>query len=320
VSKLAFDKKIEQLEALRGAASPADELRKALREKNNYFVSKAASIAGDLGLRESIPDLTAAFERFMRDPVKSDPQCWAKNAIAKALKDLDYQEPDFYVRGLQHRQLEPVWGGQEDTAATLRGASALALVACPLPRLGILMHLVEALGGDPVKSVRVDAARAIAQMSGPDSVLLLRLKALCGDREAEVVGQCFAGLLAMSPHDSIPFVANFLDAKDENVRMEAVAALGECHEPAAAETLQERWRAHKNPDVRRAILLSLGASRLKAAADFLFSVIADGLSEDAGNAIRALAAGRFREEFRERVASVVESRPNLRPAYEREFR
>jgi len=322
VNKQAFDQKMEAIEALRsspGSPATVEQLRKALKDRNNYIVSKAAAVAGDLGLRDLIPDLIAAFQRFMTDSVKSDPKCWAKNAIAKSLKDLEYSEADFFLRGLKHFQYEPVWGGKEDTAATLRGASALALVSCALPRFAILTHLVETLAADPGKSVRVDAARATAQLSGLDSILLLRLKASCGDKEAEVVGQCFAGLLEISPPDSIPFVASFLYAENTDVRVEAAAALGECHEPAAVAVLQEHWRAQSDPDTRRAILLSLGPSRQIAAADFLLSVVMEGLTEDARNAIRALAASRFREDYRERVATAMESRPNLLEVFHKEF-
>ncbi len=314
---------MEALEALRSSAdSPVtvEQLRKALKDRNNYIVSKAAAIAGDLGLKELIPDLAAGFQRFMIDPVKSDPKCWAKNAIVKGLKDLEYSEADFFIGGLKHFQYEPVWGGKADTAATLRGASALALVSCALPRFAILTHLVETLATDPGTTVRVDAARAVAQLSGPDSILLLRLKAWCGDKESEVVGQCFAGLLDMSPPDSIPFVASFLCAENTDVRVQAAAALGECHEPAAVAVLQEHWRAQSDPDTRRAILLSLGASRQIAAADFLLSVVSEGLTEDARNAIRALGAGRFRDEYCERVAAAIESRPNLLEVFKKEFR
>ncbi len=323
MNKPGFDQKIEALDALRSCpASPStiEHLRKALKDRNNYISSKATAIAAELGLRDLVPDLAAAFHHFIVDPVKSDPQCWAKNAIVKALKDLDYSEADLFVAGLKHFQFEPVWGGKVDTALTLRGASALALVSCPMPRYQILAHLVEALATDPGTSVRVDAARAIAQLSGPDSILLLRLKAMCGDLEVEVIGQCFAGLLDMSPHDSISFVAAFLDAKDPDVRAESAAALGECHEPAALAMLEKYWRARSDVDTRRAILLSLGASRQIAAADFLLWVMEEGMSEDASNAIRALGASRFRDEYRERVSAVMESRPNLREVFEKEFR
>ena len=326
MSKQAFDRKLDQIEALRADPSPVNTLRKALADRNNYLVAKAAAIAAGRGLDELIPDLAAAFQRFLLNPVKSDPQCWAKNAIVKALKDLDYPEPDFFVRGLCYRQREPCWTGSDgggrgyvDTATTLRGESALALVMCPLPRSGILTHLVDALG-DPEKPVRVEAARAIAQLAGPDSLLLLRLKAICGDRESEVVGQCFAGMLAISPVDSIAFIASFLDLPEEDAAIEAAAALGESNDPAALQILREKWSAHKDPGIRRAILLSLGGSRLQSAAEFLLTVVADGPSEDASHAIRALAAGRFRDEFRTRVTLILEARANLRPVFEREFR
>jgi HEAT repeat protein len=324
VGKQAFDQKISALESLRvSPTSPAtgEQLRKALKDRSNFLVSKAAALAGEFGLNALIPDLTAAFARFLVDPVKTDPQCWAKNAIVKALKDLDYHEPELFLRGLEHIQLEPVWGGREDTAATLRGACAFALVNCPRPRLEILEYLADRLAMDPAKTVRSDAARAIAQLSGPDSVLLLRFKALCGDRDPEVTGQCLVSLLGMSPRDYIPFIADFLDAADLDVRPEAAAALGECNEPEAVEILKERWPAHTDPDIRRAILLSLGVSRQPSAAEFLCSVLTDGRFEDATHALRALAGSRFRDEYQQRIrASLVQrNETRLTEIFEKEF-
>src|ERR1700726_1907985 len=161
MSKEAFDRKMEALEALRSTGASettTEQLRKALKDRNNYLVSKAAALSGELGLQPLIPDLIAAFDRFLIDAVKTDPQCWAKNAIVKTLKDLGHDDPEVYLRGMRHFQLEPVWGGRNDTAATVRGACALALVACSLDRVGILRHLVD-LAADPEKSVRIDAAR-----------------------------------------------------------------------------------------------------------------------------------------------------------------
>jgi HEAT repeat protein len=324
VGKQAFDLKISVLESLRASpTSPAtgEQIRKALKDRSNFLVSKAAALAGEFGLNVLIPELTVAFDRFLADPVKTDPQCWAKNAIVKALKDLDYHEPDLFLRGVKHIQLEPVWGGREDTAATLRGACAFALVNCPRPRLEILEYLSDRLAMDPAKTVRSDAARAIAQLSGPDSVLLLRFKALCGDRDPEVTGQCLVSLLGMSPRDYIPFAADFLDAADPEVRLEAAAALGECNEPQAVEILKERWPAQVDPEVKRAILLSLGASRQPSAAEFLLVVLADARSDDAANAIRALASSRFRDDYRERISRAVAHRneSGLSAIFEKEF-
>jgi HEAT repeat protein len=324
VTRQAFDKKIEALEPLRSdPASPRtlDQLRKALKDRNNFLVSKAAALVGEFGLAALIPDLETAFDRFMTNPVKTDPQCWAKHGIVRALKNLGYQESALLLRGIAHLQPEPVWGGQEDTAATLRGACALALVTCPLPRLQILENLADRLASDPVKTVRMDAARAIAQLPGSDSLLLLRFKALSGDPDPEVTGQCLVCLLDIAATDYIPFVAGLVDAIDPGVRLEAVAALGECHDPRATQILREQWKTHSDLEVKRAILLSLGASRQPGAAEFLFSLIAESRFEDASNAIRGLAHGRFREEYRGRVAQALAHRSEARLSalFEKEF-
>jgi hypothetical protein len=319
VSQGKVDRKIEMLEALRTAPA-VEPLRKALHDRSNYFVSKAAPLAAELGMQELIPDLLEAFDRFMIDPVKTDPQCWAKNAIAKALKDLGYNEPGFFLRGIKHFQLEPVWGGAEDTAQTLRGASALALVTCPLPRLEILERLADLLAAGPAKTVRADAAIAIAQLSGPDSALLLRFKALSGDREVEVTGQCLTSLLDISP-SYVPFVASFLDSKIEDVPQEAAAALGACTDASAVAVLTERYRSRPDPFLTRAILLSLAASRHIDAADFLLEVIAKSEYDHALHALQALAASRFRDDYRDRATAAIRSRADakLSEAFEKEF-
>jgi HEAT repeat protein len=268
VSKEAFEAKIAEIEALRSTPAALEPLRKALRDRNNFVCSKAAAVAGDLLLRETIPDLLSAFERFLKDPVKTDPKCWAKNAIVKALKDLGHEDPAVYLRGLAHVQMEPVWGGQADSAVALRGACALALVATSLPRDTILMHLADALA-DPEMRVRIDAARAIAQLPGLDSILMLRVKAQSGDKEPAVVGQCFLSLCGIDARASIPFVARFLTGPNEDLRFEAAAALGECPDLLAVETLIARWRIEKNAEMKRAIVLSLGVSPVPEAKEFL---------------------------------------------------
>jgi HEAT repeat protein len=225
-------------------------------------------MAGDLLLGELIPDLLAAFERFLKDGAKTDPKCWAKNAIVKAAKDLGHQDPEVYLHGIAHVQMEPVWGGQADAAGALRGACALALVACSLPRDTILVHLADLLA-DPEMRVRSDAARAIAQLPGQDSMLMLRVKAQAGDKEPAVIGQCFLSLLGIDARASIPFVARFLSGRNEDLRFEAAAALGECPDLAAVETLIARYRVERDEEMRRAIVLSLGVSRIPEAKEFL---------------------------------------------------
>jgi HEAT repeat protein len=322
-SKEAFDRKIAALEALReDPTSPAtlDHLRKALKDRNNFLVAKAATLAGQLGLKPLAPDLAAAFDRFLTDAAKTDPKCWAKNAIVKALKDLEYDDPEVFLRGIVHIQMEPVWGGQVDSASTLRGACALALAATTLDRVSILTSLVDLLA-DPEKPARIDAVRAIGQLPGHDAVHLLRLKALAGDLEPEVIGTCFDTLLGIAPGDSVAFVARFLSKDDADVRAEAAAALGACPEPQAVEVLKRCFADRLDPELRAAILRSLAASRQLPAADFLLSVIEEARPELGVGALESLSAGRFRDEFRERAEDAVRRRniSELTMAYRKAF-
>src|SRR6266702_4102930 len=162
------------LEALRHAPPQTAEagLRKALQHRNNFLVAKAARLASDLKLTALTPDLAAAFTRFLDNPVKSDPQCWAKNDTAKALASLEYQEHELFLQGMRHIQLEPVWGGSSDTAGSLRGTCALALVQCRALNSVRLLTLLTELFADKELPVRVNAVRAVEQV-GSDAAMLL---------------------------------------------------------------------------------------------------------------------------------------------------
>jgi HEAT repeat protein len=338
--KAALEKKIESLHALRESPASAEkELRRALQDKNGFYVSKAAALAGELHLTALVPDLEAAFERFLKDPVKTDPQCWAKIAIVKTLRQWEHREPQIFLRGFRHVQMEPVWGGETDTAGPLRGACAIALVQCRLSDFEVLTHLTAGLA-DPEKTVRVDTASAIAALGSEMGTLLLRLKTLHGDEEPEVVGQCFASLLDLGRPEDVPFVAQFLKrSQDEEIQAEAIAALAQCKSEAALEILREEWKERlsagllKNPRktergaeqllsglavraapfaLRKTLILSLAGSPLPASADFLLSVLEEESGEAAEWVIQSLAASRFRGQARERVQALVERKADVK--------
>ena len=306
LSKQAFERKLAAVEALREREPDVAEpgLRKALDDRNNYIVSKAAKIAGELGLRSLVPGLLAAFDRFFDDPVKTDPQCWAKNALSKALVDLGHDDPDPFLRGLQHVQMEPVYGRSEDTAGTLRGQCALALVACrSLSDMTVLTHLTDALV-DPDKTVRVEAARAIGRVNREEGVLVLRLKALIGDKEPEPIGACFSSLLEFDRQAGIRFVQRFLDRGDEAAE-EAAMVLGMTREPEALAVLKERWARESDSMFADVLLSAIGLTRLPEAIEFLAGIVETGLSS-AEAAIEALAWARGSTEIRARLEAAVE--------------
>ena len=147
--KRNFEEQIAALDALRQQPEEARlvPLRKALGHRNNFIVAKAADLVRDFRMAQLTPALLTAFDRFFDNPVKTDPQCWAKNALSRALAALDYQEAEIYLRGMRHIQMEPVWGGQSDTAGTLRATCALALVQCrSLTDTDLLAHLIDLAG------------------------------------------------------------------------------------------------------------------------------------------------------------------------------
>jgi len=263
MSKQDIEAKAAAIDGLRKTPAEAPAaLKKALGERNNYLVSRAARVAGELHLGEMVPLMLAGFDRFMEDPGKTDPQCWAKNELAKALKDLGHTDADVYLRGSRHVQMEPVWGGEVDTAGKLRGSCRLAMIDCRVDDVTLLNLLADALA-DPLKEVRVDAALALSHAGIPESCAVLRLKAKLGDPELEVTGQCLASLLALSPRDGVPFAAKFLDSKDDELTLEAASALAQSQEEAVLPVLKEFWKRKLSPEVRSGMRMILKASRYK---------------------------------------------------------
>ncbi len=304
-SKQEFEKRVAAVDALRNAIPSeacTSQIRSALADRNNFLVSKAAAIAGDQGLVTLTESLLTAFNRFLKDPVKTDPQCWAKLAIAKALRQLGHSDADVFLKGITHIQREPVWGGTTDTATALRGTCALALVDSTLPAQTVLTHLVD-LTADQEKLVRLEALRAITSMGRDESELLLRLKLLSGDVDTEVSGQCMLGLLELNAPDAVRFVERYL-ASDDDLRFEAIAALGSAPQPEAVEGLIHCWKATHET----AALRSLGLSKHACAIDFLIEVAETGPSSGASVAIESLAVSRFHNEIAQRLLQVLDGR------------
>ena len=113
-------------------------------------------------------------------------------AIARALYALDYEGAELYLAGMRHVQPEPGYGGPTDTAVDLRAVCAIGLASTSYREK--LRELIDLLV-DPEWRARSGAVRAIAAVGSEPAALLLRLKAQIGDKEPEVIGDCFVGLL-----------------------------------------------------------------------------------------------------------------------------
>ncbi|HMC63710.1 MAG TPA: HEAT repeat domain-containing protein [Gemmataceae bacterium] len=275
------------------------ELRKFLGDSSNLVAAEAAAIIGDANLADLAPEMTAAFDRFMVDPGVADKLCRAKIAIVEALNKIDYDRPEIFLRGIHHVQLEPVWGGSQDTAGALRGSAAFGLVR--LNYRDVLALLVDLLA-DPEKVARVAAVQALAGTGSLTAVPLLRLKARVGDAEPEVTCECLTALLKLEP-ESVAFVAEFLRNGDEAIQEGAALALGETRRPGSFENLRDFSTDLPAGSLQDVVLLAIAMLRLPAAVNFLVELISR--KDTARAAVAALAIHRHNERVRERVAAAV---------------
>lgn len=309
--KRGFEDQLAALDALRREpeAARVAPLRKALTHRNNFMVAKAADLVREFGLPALIPELLTAFDRFFDNPVKTDPQCWAKNALSRALAALDYQEPEIYLRGMRHIQMEPVWGGSSDTAGTLRATCALALVQCrSLTDTALLEHLVELLN-DKEKFVRAEAVRAIEQVGTPAASLLLRLRAVIGGDEPEVLGACYSGILRLEGVSAIPWVGRFLASADDTAA-EAALAIAGTHSAEGFAALRESFVKNNDPWWRTVLLSAIALTRQDAALEFLFELVRTE-SLDAETAIEAILRSVPAEKMVQRLQQLVAGNPRL---------
>ena len=274
--KRNFDYELATLEALRDATpeTAEPELAKALNLRNNFLVAKAAALTLHHRLTGLTPSLAASFPRFLENGAKSDPQCWAKNALAKTLAAFEYQEPELFLTGMRHIQLEPVWGGSADTSGTLRGTCALALVQCrELDSHRLLMHLIP-LFADKELPVRVDAVRAVVQVGSDSAALLLRLRAELASEEPELLGSCYSGVLALDGPAAIPWAAKFLSPEDD-AAAEAAMAIAQTHTLEAFQLLCSTFAKVRDPWFRTAVLSAIALTRQQEATDWLLDLIAN---------------------------------------------
>ena len=309
--KRAFEAQLAALDALREApeASRSDPLRKALDNKNNFIAAKAADLAREFNLQNLMPELLKAFDRFFENSVKSDPQCWAKNAISRTLSAFELQEPDIFLRGMHHIQMEPVWGGRSDTAGTLRATCALGLVQCRrLTNDELLKHLID-LFADDDKSVRTEAARAIEQVGSPSAASLLRLRAVLAKDEPEVLGACYSGILRMEGVSGIPWVSRFLASHDD-ASGEAALAIAGTHSLEGFNALKKSLESAPDPWFRSVLLSAIALTRQDAAMEFLLDVVKTE-SMDAERALEALVRSMPSTETIQRLEKLVAPNPRL---------
>jgi hypothetical protein len=100
-------------------------------------------------------------------------------------------------------------------------------------------------------------------------------------------------------------VAEFLDVPNDAVQQGAAFALGESRRADALAVLEDYWPRARSGWLQEVVLLAMAMTRLPAALDFLFEVLASDDRAAALAALAALAIHRHNEPVKERIATVV---------------
>jgi len=312
---------LERLGELRHAAltdQTTSEIRHSLQNRSNLVIAKAAKVASELRATALLSALLASFHKLMADPLRLDKRCAALTEIVTALYELDCDDPEPYLIGLRHIQMEGSYGPPVDAAAKLRGLCAQGLLRTRYPKA---LDAVVRLLVDREPEARVGAVKALATNGGEAGVLLLKLKVYTGDPEPEVLGECFAGLLGAAPERSVGLVAEYVDSSDDAVAEAAILALGESRDERALEILKDKWQRTVRGPLRQVLLVAMACSRLEPAIAHLLAIVADASPQTAAQAIEALATYRSSERISLSLQKVVQERnePVVTQAFARHF-
>ncbi|MEL6178372.1 MAG: HEAT repeat domain-containing protein, partial [Myxococcota bacterium] len=214
---------------------------------------------------------------------------------------------EVFLAGVEHIQMEPVWGGREDTAGPLRASSARCLVQARYPRT---LDLLAVLLADALPEPRLTAASLIPSAGVPGGASVLRLKLLHGDTHPEVTTACTTALLELDPDDGLDFVVHRLLNGGDQEQAEAVAmGLGESRLPKAVTPLIEAWPLRVEPGWRRHIFACLVLLRQQTAYDHLLELLngdSDPVASDVAHTLAPVIAHdpRLAAQLRAQLAHV----------------
>jgi HEAT repeat protein len=300
MAKLKLQDTLDLLSAVR-SAGPTDAsiaiLKSTLADPSPHAVAKAAAIISEFESHALIPDLIAAFPRFLRDPLKTDKGCNAKTQLAKTLYELGAPADTVFLQGITCIQKEPSFGKPEDTATLLRGHCAMGLVRMAHPDT---MILLADLLADESSQARAMAARALGYSQNPAAVPLLRYKATISDADPNVTAECLAGLLSCLGQSALPFVQTFLDHDEATAELTALH-IGESRLPGAFDILTSWYAKTLDQGLRRTALVALATLRSDQATAFLIDQVKESPADIAGHAIHALSIYRHDPNIKSRT-------------------
>lgn len=257
-------------------------LKRALANRANVVVGRAAPLVASLGLRSLAPDLEKAFE-FFRETPDRDRESATKIAIVHALSRLgeDLGE-ETLLAAIYHSQFEygSVTGlhGEEmpiDGGAALRGTAIIALAEREHPQAA--NEAIRLLTKDPYVQARKGALAALTAMHIPNLHLILRIKALQNDDFPDVISETYKALAVVDP-DGIEFVSQFLTGHGAHNALLAALALSDTARLELVEPLIETWKHWRDQDemLNEYLLVAIAGIRHEKSFEFLLDTVRDG--------------------------------------------
>jgi hypothetical protein len=240
-------------------------LAEALSKGPSVVVQRAAKIVADAGLEGFDEALAGAFDRLMAGGVQADAGCGGKTAIVDALNRLRIPAEDVFLRAIRFVQLEFGSEGPVDAAAALRAQGIVALAEMSYDRM--LEEAVRLLVDSEV-GARLGAVRALVADGSRSALLLLRMKALGGDRDSEIMYECLSGLLERDT-STFEFVASFLN---QGWVGPAALALAASRRPEAFGLLKEALDGADEAE-SKALITALTMLRTDESIDYLIALL-----------------------------------------------
>lgn len=257
-----------------GTESGRELLVRGLQDRSPLVIAKAANLVREHKIYELLPHLAEVFNRLLKAGAPSDKGCYAKQALAEALCELEAPEEELFLLGSRLVQKEAAYGGPVDTAPRVRGLCAVGLARCK--RRNVLNDLAELLV-DPEPAARTLAVRAVLENGDTRGSALLRLRLLSGEDMSDVVFEIFSALFAFSAEDTIDFIRRYFLGSPRNSSWNlAILALGESRHPHALEILLELFPRQSYSSDRLNILEAVALTRLPQAREFLFELVKNG--------------------------------------------
>ncbi len=270
-----------------------------LKHGHSLIVTKIARTCRRKLLHDFTENMVAAFKRMLVNGASTDSGCKAKEELIATLTEFGYMDPDLFILGCRHIQMEKVFGNPVDTAPNLRANSLNGLLGTGCTDANLI---AADLLADPAEAPRQAAAQALTQLGGEAGATILRFKARNGDESNAVMTDVLSGLMQMDAPRHLDFVAQFLDGTNAAA---AGIALGECGDEQALETLLEAYRRKRRIDIQEQWLVAIGLNRSERAFDFLLDIAREG-GRLAEPAVKALQLFPLNESRQQSVDSVLE--------------